>query len=46
MTNLEDIKPIEFFLDDRNFAKKCDMGFTNIANDMEFDDSDFSSYQV
>ena len=26
MTNLEDIKPIEFFLDDRDFAKKCDLG--------------------
>ncbi len=46
MTNLEDIKPIEFFLDDRDFAKKCNVGFTNIANDMEFNESDFSCNQV
>jgi len=27
MTNLDDIKPIEFFLDDSDFAKKCMKGF-------------------
>ena len=46
MTNLEDIKPIEFFLDDRDFAKKCDLGFANIANDMDFVKSDFLCHQV
>ena len=43
MTNLKDIKPIEFFLDDLDFAKKCMKGFGKIANDMGFENEAFSS---
>ena len=43
MTNLEDIKPIEFILDDRDFAKKSMKGFENIAHDLGFADSDFTA---
>lgn len=42
MTNLEEIKPIEFILDDRDFAKKSMKGFENIAHDLGFADSDFT----
>ncbi|MCZ7392265.1 MAG: hypothetical protein ABOK23_09260 [Candidatus Methanoperedens sp.] len=42
MTNLNEIKPIEFFLDDREFAKNCKKGFTNIANDLRFQKEAFS----
>ncbi|NJD53002.1 MAG: hypothetical protein FIB07_09070 [Candidatus Methanoperedens sp.] len=43
MTNLADIKPIEFFLDDLDFAKKCIKGFGKIANDMGFENEAFFS---
>lgn len=43
MTNLEEIKPIEFILDDRDFAKKSMKGFENIARDLGFADSDFTA---
>ena len=42
MTNLSEIKPIEFFLDDREFAKNCKKGFANIANDLLFEKEEFS----
>ncbi len=42
MTNLNNVKPIEFFLDDLDFANKCRKGFGNIANDMGFETGAFS----
>ncbi len=42
MTNLEEIKPLEFFLDDTDFANKCRKGFANIANSMIFGNDAFS----
>ncbi|MDD5617386.1 MAG: hypothetical protein PHH85_14440 [Candidatus Methanoperedens sp.] len=42
MTNLSEIKPIEFFLDDREFDKNCKRGFANIANDLLFEKEEFS----
>jgi len=42
MTNLNEIKPIEFFLDDKEFAKNCKKGFANIANDLRFKKGAFS----
>lgn len=42
MTNLDEIKPLEFFLDDMDFATKCRKGFVNIANDLGFESDAFS----
>ncbi|CAG0995518.1 MAG: hypothetical protein MPEBLZ_02332 [Candidatus Methanoperedens nitroreducens] len=42
ITNLYEIKPIEFFLDDKEFAKNCKKGFSNIVSDMEFEMNAFS----
>lgn len=42
MTNLDEIKPLEFFLDDMDFANKCRKGFVNIANDLGFENDAFS----
>ena len=42
MTNLDEIKPLEFFLDDRDFATKCRNGFASVSNDMGFEDGAFS----
>lgn len=42
MTNLDEIKPLEFFLDDMDFANKCWKGFANIANDLGFENDAFS----
>lgn len=42
MTNLYEIKPIEFFLGDREFARNCKKGFSNIARDMGFEMNAFS----
>ena len=42
MTNLDEIKPIEFFLEDKEFAKNCKKGFANISNDLGFEKEAFS----
>lgn len=42
MTNLYEIKPIEFFLGDKEFARNCKKGFSNIARDMGFEMNAFS----
>lgn len=46
MTNLDKIKPINFFLDDRDFAKKCRNGFARVSNDMGFKDGAFSCKSI
>ncbi len=42
MTNLNEILPIEFYLDDGEFLKKCEAGYLKLANDLSFDEMAFS----
>ena len=42
MTNLYEVKPIEFFLDDREFARNCKTGFSNISSNLGFEMNAFS----
>jgi len=39
---IDEIHPIEFFLNDREFAKNCKKGFANISNDLGFKKEAFS----
>ena len=42
ITNLYEIKPIEFFLADREFARNCKKGLSNIVSNMGFEMNAFS----